>query len=96
MARNAMAIGKTLGETTEQICESLPPRTRRVIAEMGGMEKFAPPDKASLDMLGFENTYERLLRSTRIELPGHPTLAAATGKELFPSDGRRPLPPSRR
>jgi len=95
MARNALAIGKTLGETKEQVCEALPPRTRRVIAEMGGIEKFAPPDKASFDMLGFENTYERLLRSARIELPGHPALAAATKKEPPPNDGRRPTPTGR-
>lgn len=96
MARNAMAIGKTLGETTEQICEALPPRTRRVIAEMGGIEKFAPPDKASFDMLGFENTYERLLRSAHVELPGRPALAPATPKEPFPGDRKRHLPPNGR
>lgn len=92
VAKNALAIGKALGETKEQICEALPPRVRRVIAEMGGIEKFAPTDKPWLDMCGFEHTYERLLRSAPIELPGHPALAAITKKEPPPSDGRRPLP----
>ena len=37
---------------------------------MGGMEAFAPADKPFFNMAGFEQTYERLLRSNPVGLPG--------------------------
>lgn len=82
--RNAFFIGNALGETHEQIFNALPPRIKRVITAMGGMEKFALSDKDAFDMQSFERTYEQLLRSAPIQLPGHPALVAAQTEKAAP------------
>lgn len=58
------------GETLESIYEELPDRTRKTIDTMGGMEAFAPPDSPMFNAREFERTYERLLRSNPVGLPG--------------------------
>lgn len=58
------------GETLESIYEELPDRTRKTIDAMGGMEAFAPPDSPMFNAREFERTYERLLRSNPVGLPG--------------------------
>lgn len=69
MARSAV---NTLmdGETLNDAYASLPTRSKKVIDAMGGMEAFAPVDKPLFNMAGFEQTYERLLRSNPVGLPG--------------------------
>ncbi|MEG1577158.1 MAG: replicative helicase loader/inhibitor [Oscillospiraceae bacterium] len=54
---------------TAEAYKRLPLRSRRTIDAMGGMDKFCPPDSRMLDMRGFEQTYERLLRKNPIGLP---------------------------
>ena len=58
------------GEGLDKAYERMPPRSRKVIDAMGGMEAFVPPDKPMFNMMGFEQTYGRLLRSNPIGLPG--------------------------
>ena len=69
MARSAV---NTLmdGETLNDAYASLPTRSKKVIDAMGGMEAFVPSDKPFFNMAGFEQTYERLLRSNPVGLPG--------------------------
>lgn len=66
-ARSALSLR---GGDLEAAYKELPTRSRRVIDAMGGMEVFAPPDKEMLNMHGFKATYERLLRSNPVGLPG--------------------------
>lgn len=54
----------------EEAYKSLPARSRKTIDAMGGMEVFAPPDKPMLNAWGFQETYERLMRSNPVGLPG--------------------------
>lgn len=58
------------GKTMRQVYDGLSVRSRKVIDAMGGMEQFAPPDSPMLNMEGFQRTYERLLRSNPVGLPG--------------------------
>nr|WP_326184241.1 replicative helicase loader/inhibitor [uncultured Oscillibacter sp.] len=58
------------GETLESVYEGFPARTKKAIEAMGGMEAFAPPDSPMFNRWEFERTYERLLRSNPIGLPG--------------------------
>lgn len=58
------------GETLSDAYASLPARSKKVIDAMGGMEAFAPADKPLFNMAGFEQTYERMLRSNPVGLPG--------------------------
>ena len=69
MARNAVNTIMD-GETLSDAYASLPARSKKVIDAMGGMEAFAPADKPFFNMAGFEQTYERLLRSNPVGLPG--------------------------
>ena len=57
-------------ESLESVYKELPARTRRTIDAMGGMEAFAPPDSPMFSAREFKRTYERLLRSNPIGLPG--------------------------
>ena len=68
-ARNAVRVELEMGGTLETAYKGLPVRSPKVIDAMGGMERFAPPDAALLNMTGFEQTYERLLRQNPIGLP---------------------------
>ena len=75
-ARNALNTAAMAGLTAEQVLARLPKRTQRVIAEMGGLDAFAPPDKSIYDVGGFRRTYEGLLRTNPVGLPGGTTLPA--------------------
>lgn len=67
-ARNEVQMLRE-GEGLDKAYERMPPRSRKVIDAMGGMEVFAPPDKPMFNMQGFEETYERLLRKNPVGLP---------------------------
>lgn len=58
------------GDTLEDVYRELPPRIQKTIDAMGGMEAFLPPGKGRFEMAAFEQTYERLLRSNPVGLPG--------------------------
>lgn len=58
------------GETLESVYEGLPARTKKAIDAMGGMDVFVQPGSNMLNMRGFEETYERLLRKNPVGLPG--------------------------
>lgn len=68
-ARNALRWLRD-GESEEEAIRFLPIRTQKTIEAMGGIEAFAPPDKPMFNFAGFEQTYERLLRSNPVGLPG--------------------------
>lgn len=68
--RNSVRRMAEMGRTLEQVYEGLPARSRKTIDAMGGMERFAPADSPALDMDGFLRTYEMLLRSNPVGLPG--------------------------
>lgn len=59
-ARNAVAL--CLGDL-EQALRFMNHEAKQVIAEMGGIEKFAPPDEPFYDYYLFEQTYHRLVDS---------------------------------
>lgn len=70
MARSAFCLKKYTERSREEILESLPPRSKKVIEAMGGIDAFIPPGGHLFDMRGFEETYERLLRKNPVGLPG--------------------------
>ncbi len=67
MARNEIELS---GGDLEAAYRRLPIRSRKVIDAMGGMEAFSPLNQSHFNMRGFQDTYERLLRSNPIGLPG--------------------------
>lgn len=75
-ARAAIRAAENLGRTGEEVIAHLPTRTQKTIDAMGGLEVFVPSDKAGFDMGGFMQTYERLLRSNPVGLPGNTGQAA--------------------
>lgn len=66
------------GGDLEKAYQLLPPIAKRVIDEMGGMERFAPQDAPMYNSADFSNAYERMLRHSAKELP-------------IPSGGRKGL-----
>lgn len=69
MARNEVSI---YGGDLDKAYAAMSTRTRKTIDAMGGMEAFAPADKPYFNLFEFERTYEQLLRSNPIGLPGAP------------------------
>lgn len=53
----------------DEAYKGLPSKTRRVIDEMGGMERFAPPGAESYNTDDFYAVYKRMLRRSAKGLP---------------------------
>ena len=70
MTRSAFCLKKYTERSREEILESLPPRAKKVIEAMGGIDAFIPPGGHLFNMRDFEETYERLLRKNPVGLPG--------------------------